>query len=213
MPLAFPLVYPILDSSVIPTSGRTTFLQNLAFSLADAGVTLLEYRNKTGDDAELLADCGLLRSAMPAQNIKLILDDRADLVELAEFDGVHVDAGDLSPAEARRLLGPDRIVGTFGGSDSLLPGILTQPVDYFAIGPVFPTTTKQTSMLPIGPEGVRHLRAQAGPSAVLVAAAGITLDSAPGVLAAGANTVAVSAAIFQASDPAAEFRRWMQHLR
>ena len=213
MPFVFPRVYPILDSSVIPITGRAAFLQHLASSLADAGVTLMEYRNKTGADAELLSDCGLLRTAMPAQNIRLILDDRVELVELAGFDGVHVDAGDLSAAEARRLLGPDRIIGTFGGSDALLPGILSQSVDYFAIGPVFPTTTKQTAKSPIGPDGVRKLRAQAGQSAVLVAAAGITLDTAPAVLAAGANTVAVSAAIFRTPDPASEFRRWMQHLR
>ena len=128
----------------------------MAASLADAGVTLLEYRNKSGADAELLSDAMILRAALPAQNTKLILDDRADLVEQAGFDGVHVDAGDVSPSLARRLLGPERIIGTFGGSDALLPGILSQPADYLAIGPVFPTTTKQTAKLPIGIEGVRQ---------------------------------------------------------
>ena len=162
-------------------------------------MTLLEYRNKTGPDAELLADAAILRAAMPAARSKLILDDRADLVEQAGFDGVHVDAGDVTPAEARRLLGPDRIVGTFGGSDALLPGILDEPADYFADRPCYPTTTKQTDKAPIGPEGVRRLRAQAGPDAVLVAAAGITLETAPAVLAAGASAVAVSAAIFRDS--------------
>ena len=107
------------------------------------------------------------------------------------------------------MLGPDRIVGTFGGSDSLVPGILNEPADYFSIGPVFPTTTKETSKAPIGIEGVRRLREQAGPDAVLVAAAGITLETALKVLEAGANTVAVSAALFSKPDPAAEFRRWM----
>jgi thiamine-phosphate pyrophosphorylase len=146
---------------------------------------------------------------MRGENIKLILDDRADLVDQTGFDGVHVDAGDVTPAEARRLLGPERIVGTFGGSDKLLPGILEEPVNYFAIGPVYPTTTKQTRTTPIGLEGVSRLRREAGPDRVLTAAAGITLDTAPLVLAAGATTVAVSAAIFRADDPAAEFRRWM----
>ena len=71
----------------------------------------------------------------------------------AEFDGVHVDAGDLSPAQARRLVGPDRIIGTFGGGDSLLPGILEAPVDYLAIGPVFETRTKHTDNRPSGSTG------------------------------------------------------------
>src|SRR6266567_20931 len=202
----FPKIYPILDSSVIPSAGRTEFLRRLGSSLADAGVTLLEYRNKTGSEAELLGDAEVLRQAMPAGQVKLILDDQADLVERAGFDGAHVDAGDVSPREARRLVGPERIVGTFGGSDSLVPGILEQPADYFSIGPVFATTTKQTEKRPIGIEGVRRLREEAGPGAVLVAAAGITMETAPAVLAAGASTVAVAAALFTKPDPAAEFR-------
>ena len=209
MSFLFPKIYPILDASTIPAEGRAVYLQRLGASLADAGVTLLEYRNKTGSDAELLEDAEALRSAMRGENIKLILDDRADLVDQTGFDGVHVDAGDVTPAEARRLLGPERIVGTFGGSDKLLPGILEEPVNYFAIGPVYPTTTKQTRTTPIGLEGVSRLRIAAGPDRVLTAAAGITLETAPLVLAAGATTVAVSAAMFRAKDPAAEFRRWM----
>jgi len=205
----FPKIYPILDSSVISAAGREEFLLRLGKSLTGAGVTLLEYRNKTGSEAEVLGDGAVLRQALPAGRVKLILDDRADLVDRLGFDGVHVDAGDVSPAEARRMLGPERIVGTFGGSDALLPGILNEPADYFSIGPVFPTTTKETSKTPIGIEGVRRLRQQAGPEAVLVAAAGITLETAPMVLEAGADTVAVAASLFSKADPAAEFRRWM----
>jgi thiamine-phosphate pyrophosphorylase len=208
MDSSFPKIYPILDASVIPATGRGEFLRRLGSSLSEAGVTLLEYRNKTGNDAELLADAVILRAVLPIGDVKLILDDRADLVEEAGFDGVHVDAGDVLPAEARRLVGPGRIVGTFGGSESLLPGVLDAPVDYLAVGPVFTTTTKQTSKAPIGPEGVRRLRAEAGPERVLTAAAGITLATAPAVLAAGASAVAVSAAIFRAANPATEFRKW-----
>ncbi len=213
MTFSFPKVYPILDASTIPAEGRAEFLRRLGGELTQAGVTLLEYRNKTGSEGELLADATFLRAAMPAEIVKLILDDRADLVDRVGFDGVHVDSGDVPAAEARRLVGPDRIVGTFGGSDSLLPGILDEPADYLAVGPVYTTTTKQTSKAPIGPEGVKRLRLEAGPDRVLTAAAGITLATAPAVLAAGATAVAVSAAIFRADDPAAEFRRWMAELR
>lgn len=208
MPFSFPKIYPILDASCIPATGREEFLRRLGAELAEAGVTLLEYRNKTGSDAEILADAAVVRAAMPAPRVKLILDDRVDLVEQADFDGVHVDTGDVSPGEARRLLGPERIVGTFGGSEALLPGILRVPADYWAVGPVFTTTTKQTSKKPIGLEGVRKLRSQAGPERILTAAAGITLETAPLVLAAGASAVAVAAALFRTPDPGAEFRRW-----
>lgn len=212
MPFKFPRIYPILDSSFIPSPGRTEFLTQLG-KMIDAGLVLLEYRNKKGSDAEIRADAEALRKAMPPGYVKLILDDRADLVEKLEFDGVHVDAGDVTPAEARQLLGPNRIIGTFGGSDSLLPGILAQPVDYLAVGPVYKTATKQTDKIPIGPEGVRRLREQAGSEVVLTAAAGITRETAQAVLDAGASAVAVSAAIFGVADPVAEFRRWMKHLR
>jgi len=217
MSFSFPKIYPILDSAIIagavtPQTSRAEFLQKLGSDLTRAGVTLLEYRNKTGADAELLADAAILRAAMPAGKVKLILDDRLNLVEQTGFDGVHVDTGDAPPSEARRVLGTHRIIGTFGGSQAMVPGILEQPANYFSIGLVFPTTTKQTTKAPIGPEGVRKLRLEAGPEPILVAVGGITLQTAPAVLAAGASVVAVAAAIFRQPDPAAEFERWMAAL-
>ena len=206
MGFLFPCVYPILDSSFIPAQGRELWLQHLGQSLTDAGVTLLEYRNKVDGDDRILSDCAILRDAMPAGQVRLILDDRTDLVSELGFDGVHVDAGDVSPAEARRILGPTRIVGTFGGTESLLPGILNEPADYFAIGPVFPTTTKNTIKRPIGLDGIARLRAQAGPDPTLVAAAGITLSTAAEVIASGANSIAVAAGIFSHPDPARQFQ-------
>ena len=208
----FPKLYPILDSSFIPPTGRAEFLRRLGDSLADAGVTLLEYRNKAGGDAELLADAAVLRAALPAGRVKLILDDRADLVEQIGFDGVHVDANDATPAEARQLLGSDRIVGTFGGGAALVPGILQTPADYFSIGAVFPTRTKQVAAPPIGIEGIRRLRAAAGPDPVLVAIGGLTPATGAAALAAGASVLAIAGAIFRHPDPAAAFRNWLAEL-
>jgi thiamine-phosphate pyrophosphorylase len=210
MPFVFPSIYPILDRSFVPATERASFLAALGRGLADSGVTLLEYRNKQGSDEEIVADATVLRESMPA--VKLILDDRADLVERIGFDGVHVDAGDLSVAEARQLLGPMRIVGTYGGTEAFVPGILNEPADYFSIGPIGVTTTKETTKALIGAEGVRRLRAAAGPNRVLVAAGGVTLANAVAVLAAGANTVAVAAGIFAAVDPVAEFSNWLRTL-
>jgi thiamine-phosphate pyrophosphorylase len=212
MPYSFPKIYPILDSSFIPSSGRADFLRRLGGELAEAGVTLLEYRNKGGVEAELLADAKILRAALPSGQVKLILDDRTDIIDIIGFDGVHVDAGDLKPAEARKLLGPDRIIGTLGGSEALLPGVLAEPADYFSIGPVFPTRTKQTSTPPIGFDGVRRLRKEAGAAPVLVAIGGITLATAAEALSAGATVVAVAGALFRQPDPAAEFRKWLAAL-
>ena len=213
MAISLPKIYPILDASFIPATGRAEFLRRLGGELAAAGVTLLEYRNKTSGDAELLADAEILRAALPTGEVKLILDDRTDLIERVGFDGVHVDSGDLSPAEARRLLGPERIVGTFGGGASgFNPGILATPADYFSIGPVFATRTKQTISPLIGMDGIRRLRAEAGPGPALVAIGGITLATAAEALSAGATVVAIAGALFRQPDPAAEFRRWIREL-
>ncbi len=213
MSFSFPKVYPILDASFIPAVGRAEYLRKLGGEMADAGVTVLEYRNKTGTDAELLADAEVLRAVMPPENVKLILDDRVDLIEQFGFDGVHVDAGDLKPSEARSLLAPDRIIGTFGGgATGMVPGILAAPADYYSIGPVFATRTKQTTSPLIGMEGVRRLRKEAGDGPVLVAIGGITLATAAEALATGATLVAVAGAIFRQPDPAAEFRRWVAEL-
>jgi thiamine-phosphate pyrophosphorylase len=210
MPGWLPKVYPILDSSFVPDLGRVAFLDRLGRSLADAGVWLMEYRNKTATDAEVLTDARVLRAALPWA--ALILDDRVDVALAAGFNGAHVDAGDIPPGDARVLLGAERIVGTSASSEGQLLAALESPADYVAFGPIFPTTTKQTSAAPIGIEGVRRFRAVAGPERVLVAAAGITLQTAPAILEAGANAVAVSAAIFRHDDPAAEFQRWMAAL-
>jgi thiamine-phosphate pyrophosphorylase len=213
MTISFPKVYPILDTSFIPAEGRAEFLRRMGGGLAEAGITLLEYRNKTGDEALLLSDAELLRTALPAGQVRLIIDDRADLVERIGFDGVHVDMGDSTPAEARKIVGPNRIVGTFGGGgQGMVPGILSTPADYFSIGVVWPTRTKQVSSPPIGLEGVRKLRAEAGPKPVLVAIGGITLATAPAVIEAGASLVAIAGGLFRQSDPVAEFRRWMKEL-
>jgi thiamine-phosphate pyrophosphorylase len=207
-------LYPILDSSVSPGDGacRVAFLEQLGMSMADAGVRLLEYRNKTGTDAEVLADAQVLRRVLPVGQVKLVLDDRVDVALAADFDGVHVDTGDLPVEVAARLMklsGRECVIGTSVGNAADLRQRLAEPVDYIAFGPVYPTTTKQTTTAPIGIEGVRRFREMAGPKAVLVAAAGITLETAPEILAAGADAVAIAAAIFRNSDPAEEFRRWM----
>ena len=79
MTFALPRLYPILDSSMIPADKRAAWLDRLGRSLADAGVTLMEYRNKSGTDAEVVADARILRGALPVGQVRLILDDRVDV--------------------------------------------------------------------------------------------------------------------------------------
>lgn len=204
MPVALPMrssipkLYPILDAGFLPREDRELFLASLAGELLASGVALLQYRNKRGSDAEILADARLLRTAMPAGQCRLILNDRADLAVLAGFDGVHVGQQDLSPQGARRVVGPEGVVGVSTHNPAQLRAAALAPVDYLAIGPVFETASKENPDPVVGIEGVRQARSIA--DRPLVAIGGISLENCRAVLDAGANSVAVLSAVFQSAS-------------
>src|SRR5262249_31374094 len=154
---------------------------------------LLQYRNKSGSARQMLADARQLRKLLGPE-IKLIMNDRADLCVAAEFDGLHIGQDDLSPEAARRIIGSE-----FRGKARWL-GISThkpeQPIqadqtdaNYLAIGPVFGTSSKANPDPVVGLEGVR--RARALTRKPLVAIGGITRANARSVIDAGADSVAV----------------------
>jgi thiamine-phosphate pyrophosphorylase len=201
----FPALYPILDfACVFPTgvpdaSYRWSRLGDLMAALGGAGITLLQYRNKADRDSLVAQDCLAIRDV--ARSMTLILNDRAALVEPTAWDGVHVGQDDLSPTEARALLGPKAIVGTSTHNDDQVRHADTQAADYIAVGPVFPTASKSDTSPIVGLEGVA--RARALTRKPLVAIGGITLANAASVYDAGADSVAVISALFAPGrDPA-----------
>ncbi|HTZ90714.1 MAG TPA: thiamine phosphate synthase [Alloacidobacterium sp.] len=193
MAAEFPPLYPILDASFLPVHERSAYLTSLVSELADAGVTLLQYRNKRGSDAEILADAAVVRAAAP-DALRLIMNDNPELVVYASFDGVHVGQEDLSPAAARAIVGPDRIVGVSTHNPAQIEVAAQQPIEYIAIGPVFATSSKLNPDPVVGLEGLREARALTDKP--LVAIGGITLENARAVLDAGADSVAVISAMF-----------------
>src|SRR5271170_6133207 len=100
-------LYPILDASFLPPLGqpREERLRSWMAELLSAGVTLLQYRNKSGSEGEVLADALVLRAAAPVGKCVLILNDYPVLAVEAGFDGVHVGQQDMSPRQARTLIG------------------------------------------------------------------------------------------------------------
>ena len=182
----------------------------MARELTDVGVTILQYRNKKGNEAENLADASSLRAASPT--MKLILNDWPSLAVQGEFDGVHVGQEDIFPAAARAIVGTGRIVGVSTHNEAQLRGADAEPVDYIAIGPVFSTSSKENPDPVVGLAGVRLARGLTRKP--LVAIGGITLSTAAEVREAGADSVAVISAIFSAQgDPAklaGEFLRILQ---
>ena len=197
-----PPLYPILDAVFLPAGeSRAAKLTELVVSLAEAGVGILQYRNKQGSDADILRDTEVLRAAAPT-GLKLILNDYVDLVAETGFDGVHLGQEDMPPHEARALLGSEVIIGISTHNEVQLRAAAREPVDYIAIGPVFATTSKENPDPVVGIEGVRLARRLTDKP--LVAIGGITLANAAEVWGAGPDSIAVISAIFAASASPAQ---------
>ena len=218
----FPPLYPILDAALLPEDAvlRREALAELIPNLAEAGVEILQYRNKQGGAEEILQDADTIRASAPASlKLILILNDYTHLLAEAGFHGVHLGQQDLSPREARLRLGPrlgsEAIIGLSTHNEVQLRAAALDPVDYIAIGPVFATSSKANPDPVVGLEGVRLARRLT--SLPVIAIGGITLDHAARVWEAGADSIAVISAIFAAGvDPAkaaASFLHLFEELR
>jgi len=209
--LRLPRLYAIVDAGFFSSvSELVAFVEGLAAG----GSSLVQYRNKSGNARVMLEHARELRRLFPqSQNprfrqkqqelgrpvldtspgvghsVRLIMNDRADLCLVAEFDGVHVGQDDLSPESVRRIIGPDRWLGVSTHNPlQLRAGDLTS-ADYLAIGPVFATSSKEKPDPVVGLEGVRLARSLT--QKPLVAIGGITRANAASVIEAGADSVAV----------------------
>jgi thiamine-phosphate pyrophosphorylase len=183
--VTLPRLYAILDASCFPESGD---IFAAAADLATAGVTLMQYRNKSGNARQMLDHARQLR-ALLSSAVKLIMNDRADLCIAAGFDGLHIGQDDLSLDAARRIIGQDRWLGVSTHNPEQIAEADRTDADYLAIGPVFATSSKANPDPVIGLDGVR--RARELTSKPLVAIGGITRANAQSVIKAGADSVAV----------------------
>jgi thiamine-phosphate pyrophosphorylase len=190
--MRLPRLYPILDADIL--SSHHISLADVARELRQGGVELVQYRDKSGSPQEELRGAAVLREAMEGGDCKFIMNDRADLAVLAGFDGVHVGQGDLSPEDARRVVGAGRIVGVSTHTGEQVRAAELSCADYLAIGPVFSTSSKRDAEPVLGLEGVR--RARALTSKPLVAIGGITRANARSVIDAGVDSVAVISGLF-----------------
>lgn len=198
-----PRLYAIADAQGL--DARNVALDAFARELRKAGVGVVQYRDKNGSPQDVLRAASVLREAMAGSGCRLILNDRADLAVLADFDGVHVGQGDLSPEDARRVAGPNRIAGVSTHTDEQLRAADQSSADYIAIGPVFATGSKLNPDPVVGLEGVR--RARALTAKPLVAIGGITRANARSVLDAGADSIAVISALFDPNESVEQVAR------
>jgi thiamine-phosphate pyrophosphorylase len=187
--ITLPRLYAILDVLQYPDDKH---LFVAAAELAAGGVTLLQYRNKSGNARQML-DHALELKRRVDPSVKLIMNDRADLCLAANFDGVHVGQDDLSPAGARKVIGDKLWLGVSTHNDDQVREADLTSAEYIAIGPVFGTLSKQNPDPVVGLGGVRSARALTRKP--LVAIGGITLENCRSVIEAGADCVAVISAL------------------
>ena len=181
------------------------FAVTLAEALDAGDVAALQIRLKDVDDAAILEAVAALGPVARARGVAVILNDRPDLAARGGCDGVHVGQSDASYAEARRIMGPQAMIGvTCHDSRELAMDAAEAGADYVAFGAFFPTDTKATTHRP-DPEILSIW--QETVETPCVAIGGITPANAPELARAGADFVAVSSAVWNAPEgPAAAVR-------
>ena len=168
------------------------------------GVDLIQLRDKSLSDDELVAAAKTFRAAADAHGALFILNDRPDLVEACDADGVHVGQDDGTPAPARAAVGPDRIVGRSTHAPAQADAADADPdVDYMAVGPVHATPTKPGRPA-AGLEYVKY--AASTVSKPWFAIGGLDRRTLPAAVEAGAKRAVVVRAITDAQDPEAAAR-------
>ena len=193
-------LYALVDPEV--SGGRP--LAELAQRIADSA-TLVQLRDKHCSTRVMMEEARVLRAVLEPKGVPLLINDRVDVALAAEADGVHIGQDDMSPGDARLLLGRAAIIGL---SVKTVDQARTAPLDllnYVAIGGVYGTTSKDNTDPPIGISGLRAIvdviRARQ-PKYPICAIAGINADNAADVISAGADGVAVISALSLAPDPA-----------
>jgi thiamine-phosphate pyrophosphorylase len=198
--IVLPRLYAIADASF----GDPV---QLADSLISGGAKCIQLRNKNAGAREFLNQVERVLALVPA-DIRIIVNDRVDIARIAGAAGVHLGQTDLAPRAARTILGSGRIIGFSTHNLSQAIEAHQLPIDYIAVGPIFPTSTKQNADPAIGLEGLARIaRAVHKP---IVAIGGIKLEAAAEVLKAGAQSVAVIRDLLGCADVRRRTGEWIE---
>jgi thiamine-phosphate pyrophosphorylase len=192
--------YAIVDPEV--AGGHE--LPDLCRMLAAGGTTLVQLRDKLSDTRVMVDRARACKAALG--KVPLLINDRVDVALAIGCEGVHIGWDDMAPADARRLLGPDAIIGLTINSPQRADATDLSLVDYAGIGGLYGTTSKQTKNSPIGVAGMaRVIEAlhRRKPGFLSCGIAGINASNAAPVIEAGADGVSVISALSMAKDPQA----------
>lgn len=203
--LAGTRLYPLTDRCL---SGLSHAEQ--VSHLSKGGALLVQLREKLLSPLEFYREAAAALRVARERGVKIIINDRVDIALALKADGVHLGQDDLPPEAARRLLGPEVIIGfsTHNFEQARLAAKL--PIDYIAIGPIFATSTKQASESPAGLTGLQRVRQAVGKTP-LVAIGGITSENSQDVIDAGADAIAVISDIWSSPGEVVAHTRRLLH--
>jgi thiamine-phosphate pyrophosphorylase len=202
-----PKVYPITDARL---SGLSHAAQTE--KLIEGGAQLIQLREKYAAPAEFYAEAEKALKIARQSEVKILINDRVDLALVLGADGVHLGQNDLPPAEARKILGDRAIIGFSTHSVEQAIAALKEPIDYIAIGAIFPTSTKEKPEAILGLENLRRVRDAIG-DFPLVAIGGITRENARSCFEAGADSVAVISELLRDAKTISEKMRAMSEIK
>jgi thiamine-phosphate pyrophosphorylase len=181
-----PRFYPILDTGALRRCALDPVMA--AEALLSSGVRILQFRHKGHYSRAVFAQAEQVAALCRRAGVMFVVNDRADIALLLEA-ALHVGQDDLPPADARRLIGSEHVLGFSTHSEEQLRTGDGEPVDYLAVGPLFGTTSKERPDPEVGLAALSRMRRITNKP--LVAIGGITRATAPAVLAAGADSIAV----------------------
>lgn len=177
--------------------GRSAY--EIAAEAIEGGATVIQLREKERAWKDSLPEARRIRELCRAKGVPFIVNDRVDVAMVLEADGVHVGQDDLPGLEARKLLGPDPIIGISAGSAAEARWAIEQGADYLGIGAIYDTATKADAGAGIGTSLLRELKEAYG--LPMVGIGGIGTPNAAEVIQAGADGIAVVSAITRNPDP------------
>ena len=203
--MRLPRVYPILDTESL--ARRSVPLETAAAAFLEGGASILQIRHKQHWNRDLFESARTIARLCSEAGATLVINDRADFAMLLGA-ALHVGQDDLPPRDARRLMGSDAIIGYSSHNVKQLCAAGGEPVDYVALGPIFPTASKQNPDPVTGLDEIRRCRALI--EKPLVAIGGITLENADDAWKAGADSVAVIAGLLPENATAQSLRERME---
>lgn len=190
-----PRLYCILDLGYTPEARA----EEVTASLLAGGADILQLRAKGHDLATIERVARKLLPLCRDAGVPFILNDFPELAAVIDTDGVHIGQDDGPLADARRIVGPGKIIGRSTHSLDQARAALTEGFDYIGFGPLFPTPTK-AGRPSIGLEDIAKMQEEVGKTIPAFCIGGITPATLPQVLSAGARRVVVVSALLQAED-------------